>query len=150
MTDREYARRFERGDVRNEDFHHKEHLRVAWAYLEEADTEDTACAWMRETIRGFAQANGHPEKFHETITVFWVRLLARVREAHPHARALEDVLGDHPHLLAKETLFQWYSRERVTGEAARMAWLEPDLRPLALHAPRTDPGDPPRDAPHRP
>jgi hypothetical protein len=35
-TDREYARCFERGAVRNGDFHHREQLRVAWAYLEES------------------------------------------------------------------------------------------------------------------
>ena len=38
MTDIEFTRRFERGEVRNEDFHHREHLRVAWTYLRETPT----------------------------------------------------------------------------------------------------------------
>ena len=148
--DTEFARRFERGEVPNKDFHHREHLRLAWAYLQESATADEACNRMRKAIRGLAESEGHPEKYHETLTVFWVRLLAQVRMHAEAPRDLEGMLESHAHLLDKDAPLAFYSRERLFGGAARIAWQAPDLRPLPSHAPATDPRDPSSDSPYRP
>ena len=83
MTDVELTRALERGEI-EEDFHHASHLHVAWVYLAESSSVQQAAKKMRNTLRRFAAAAGKPEKYHETITLFWVHLLSR---AHAASRA---------------------------------------------------------------
>jgi hypothetical protein len=90
MTDVELTRALERGEIANADFHHASHLHVAWVYLAESSSVRQAANKMRNTLRRFAAAAAKPEKYHETITLFWVHLLSR---AHATSRAerLEDI-----------------------------------------------------------
>jgi hypothetical protein len=82
----------------------------AFAYLEESPSVDEAATRMASALRAFATAHGHPEKYHHTITVFWMRMVAR--------------------LLDRDLPLSYYSRERLWSEAARTGWIEPDLRTL--------------------
>jgi hypothetical protein len=129
MTDQAFARAFESGDITPAQFDHRAHVRVAWVYLHEAATPGEALARMRDGIRRFAAAAGAAQKYHETITVLWMRLLegARARGA---SGELADVLAAHPELADKDLPLQYYSRERLFGEDARVAWIEPDRRSL--------------------
>ena len=81
MTDSELARALERGEIANENFPHASHLHVAWVYLSESSSVKEAASKMRETLRRFASSAGKLEKYHETITLFWVHLLARAHAA---------------------------------------------------------------------
>ena len=110
MTDVELARALERCEVPNEGFHHADHLRVAWVYLQESASFDEAAARMESTLKARAGAAGVPEKYHHTVTLFWMRMIAR--------------------LMDKELSLSYYSSERLSSDAARLGWLEPDLRPL--------------------
>ena len=116
MTDEAFARSFETGGVTPADFNHVAHVRVAWVYL-------------REAIRGFAAAAGASQKYHETITVLWMRLLADVK-ARGASGELADVLREHPALADKDLPLRYYSRERLFSDEARAAWVEPDRQPL--------------------
>src|SRR6266704_3811106 len=75
MNDVELTRALERGEIANENFHHASHLHVAWVYLSESSSVDEAADKMRDTLRRFAASAGKLEKYHETITLFWVRFL---------------------------------------------------------------------------
>jgi hypothetical protein len=108
--DAEFARAFERGEIAPADFHHASHLRLALAYLDECGSVDAAIDRMAAALRRFAAAAGKSDKYHHTITVFWMRMVAR--------------------LLDTDLPLTYYSRERLSGDAARAAWAEPDLRPL--------------------
>lgn len=101
MTDVEFARAFERGAVPNADFHHVDHLRVAWVYLDEASSLDEAIARMAAALRRFATNAGKPEKYSDAVTEFFMRELAAARAARPGA-ALRDVLQAFPRLLQKD------------------------------------------------
>ena len=129
MTDEAFARAFEAGTVTPAEFGHVSHLRVAWVYLHEADSSGEALAQMRAAIRRFAAAAGASQKYHETITVMWMRLLEDVK-AQGAAGELADVLLAHPELADKDLPLQYYSRDRLFGDEARAAWVEPDRRPL--------------------
>jgi hypothetical protein len=100
VTDTEFARAFEVGAVRNADFHHADHLRLAWVYLDEASTLDEATARMAAVLRRFAAGAGKPEKYSDAITGFFMRELAAARAAMPGA-ALPEVLRANPRLLDK-------------------------------------------------
>ena len=150
ITDLEFAQRFERGEIRNDDFHHREHLRVAWAFLQDSRTTDEACDRMCNAIRAFALRAGHARKYHETLTVFWVRLLAEVRKHVDGANELEAILPAHQFLLDKDAPLAWYTRARLHGDDARLSWQAPDIKSFDSHAPHAHSGDSSGDPPDWP
>ena len=133
MTDEAFARAFEAGAVTPAEFGHVAHVRVAWVYLHEADSAGEALVRMREGIRRFAAAAGASQKYHETITVLWIRLLEDVR-AQGASGELADVLRVYPVLADKNLPLQYYSPDRLFGDEARTGWVEPDLRSLRVIA----------------
>jgi hypothetical protein len=148
VTDVELTRALERGEIANEDFHHASHLHVAWVYLAESSSVQQAADQMRETLRRFAAAAGKPQKYHETITSFWVHLLARA-QAVSRGQRLEDIVYANPQLLEKNFPLAYYSTERLFSDEARASWMEPDLKPLSIDAIATCSSSAPRDAPNR-
>ena len=126
MTDAELARAFEAGAVAPADFDHRAHARVAWVYLREGPSLEAALDRMRAAIRRFAASAGVPRKYHETITIVWMRLLAAARDSPGDARELADVLRGRPELADKDLPLRYYSRERLFGDEARERWVEPD------------------------
>jgi hypothetical protein len=129
MTDEAFARAFEKGSVTPAQFDHVAHVRVAWVYLRESGSMEEALSRMRDAIRRFATAAGKPEKYHETITVLWMRVLAEVQDAGASGE-LADVLREHPALADKDLPLHYYSRDRLFSDEARAGWIEPDLRLL--------------------
>src|ERR1700736_3934499 len=96
MTDVELARALERGEIANDNFHHASHLHVAWVYLSESSSVKEAASKMRETLRRFASSAGKLEKYHETITLFWVhslRVRTQPRPAKPWRKSFMRIQG---------------------------------------------------------
>ena len=146
MTDVELTRALERGEIK--DFHHSSHLHIAWVYLAESSSVQQAARKMRNTLRRFTASAGKPEKYHETITLFWLHLLSRAHAA-SRAERLEDIVHANPQLLEKNFPLAYYSTERLFSDEARTSWVEPDLKLLSIDAFATCPSSPPRDAPNR-
>lgn len=133
-----YLAAFEAGQVSGQDFRHQQHLRLAWACIRTAPDVDAACTRVAALIRRFATALGHPDKYHETLTVFWVRLLW----AH-HARIgrvpFQAAVAHNPSLLDKDFVFRFYPRELLSGPQARSEWIAPPLLSIAEHASEAHP-----------
>ena len=102
MTDEQFARAFERGEVTPAEFDHRAHVRLAWVYLREARDVDAATDRMREAIRQFAAAANASSKYHETITVLWMRLLEEARARVPAACELAELFRHCPELSDKD------------------------------------------------
>jgi hypothetical protein len=100
MTDVELTRALERGEIPAEAFHHADHLRVAWVYLEESPTVEAAVARMAETLRRFATSVGKPNKYSDPLTAFWMHQMASARALLPGADATA-LLARFPHLSDK-------------------------------------------------
>jgi hypothetical protein len=130
MTDTEFARAFERGEVPNAEFHHRNHLRRAWAYLEETGTLEEATGRIAAAIKGFAAAAGAARKYHQTLTVFWMHMVSRLRQRPGIAGDFDAALKSDPGLLDKDLPLTYYSRGRLFSEDARRSWLDPDLQAL--------------------
>jgi hypothetical protein len=94
------TRALERGEVPAGGFPHASHLRVAWVYLAESPSLDDALARMSATLCRFTISVGHPEKFSEPMTAFWMLQVAAARAAMPGAD-LDAVLRYYPRLLDK-------------------------------------------------
>ncbi len=148
MTDVELTRALERGEIANESFYHVSHLHVAWVYLAESSSVQQAATKMRDTLRRFAAVAGKPQKYHETITLFWVHLLSRAYAA-SRGGSLEDIVHANPQLLEKNFPLAYYSAGRLFSDEARTSWVEPDLKPLSIDAIATCSSSPPCDAPNR-
>ncbi|HJZ70127.1 MAG TPA: hypothetical protein VKE51_00225 [Vicinamibacterales bacterium] len=104
------ARALERGEAPSGGFHHADHLRVAWAYLEECGTPDAALARLATTLRRFAAAAGQPDKYSDALTGFWIYQLASVRALLPDAD-VETALRACPRLLDKNLVLAYYSAD---------------------------------------
>ena len=127
MTDEAFARAFEAGAVGPEQFDHAAHLRVAWVYLREAGSADAALPRIRAAIQRFAAAAGAAQKYHETITVVWMRLLADAGAQVERPCELEELVRQRPELADKNLPLKYYSPERLFSDQARDAYVPPDL-----------------------
>ena len=125
MTDDVFLARFETGRLHS--FDHRDHLRVAFAYARRGGAEH-AVDRARHGLRHLTAAHGEPERYHETLTTAWARVVAH--DARGDDRAFDDFLDAHPHLLRRDLLLEHYSRERLFSAAARARFVDPDL--LAL------------------
>jgi hypothetical protein len=130
MTDEEFVRRVEDCTLPPGLFNHVGHVRLAWTYLQRQaplQAADSSCA----AIRRYAQALGAAGKFHCTVTVALVRLIAdrhKARLGEDFAAFLESnaaLLAD-----ARGALSRHYSDARLQSDDARARFVEPDLLPL--------------------
>ncbi len=129
MNDEEFVRAFERCEIPNASFHHRDHVRLAWIYLRHCGPE-RAEAEISISIRRYAAHNGASHKYHETITLAWMRLVAQAMQQAPAGATFEDLAERFPKLLDKASLSEFYSDELLASDAARTSWVEPDLQPL--------------------
>jgi hypothetical protein len=126
MTDTEFARAFERGDVPPSEFSHRSHIRLAWVYLQEGPTFDAALNRVRDGIQQFAAAAGKADKYHETITVAWMQLLAAAGQRVGASISFDELLRLAPELADKDLPLRYYRRRRLFSDAARASWVPPD------------------------
>lgn len=129
LTDREFVAAFEDCTLPGSMFHHREHVRLAWLYLE-AHPEAEAEQRMSEGIRRFATSLGAAAKYHHTLTLFWMRACAEGRRATPSATSFDEFVAAQPVLLDKGIVDRYYSPGVLGSEAAKSGWVAPDLLPL--------------------
>ena len=128
-SDEDFLRSFEDLSLPAELFHHREHIRVAWLYLKSSDAS-RAAERMSAGIRRFANHQGATQKYHHTLTLAWMRLVAASLVETPEDSSFEKFLAAHPELGDKNILGKFYSNELLQSTAAREGWVEPDLQPL--------------------
>lgn len=109
-------------------FSHREHLELAWTYLDRYPFEPAYRA-MAAAIRHMARLHGAPDRYHETITRAWLLVVA-VHRGNQAGGSFDEFIAAHPRLLDRGLLSRHYSRERLMSQEARGAWAEPDLRPF--------------------
>jgi hypothetical protein len=125
-ADKGFLAAFEAGQIANQDFHHRDHLRLAWVQIRRLGLE-RASESVTLAIRQFAAGRGHADRYHDTLTRFWLRAVSLGIRRHP-VLAFEELLGAEPHLLDKSLPYVHWSRELMGSDEARRQWVEPDLR----------------------
>lgn len=126
MTDDEFLQAFLDCTLSGAQFHHRDHLRLAWLLVTRFDREAASVAITRG-IKRFAAHHGQSDKYHETMTRFWVRIVAHAIMAQPEIDSFERFLETFPLLLEGKLPFRHWSRETMMSPAARTGWVEPDL-----------------------
>lgn len=122
---------FEDCTTRPSDFTHGAHLTVALWYLRRSGIRE-ATAMMREGLLRFL--NHYKEHgYNETITVFWLRVAQSFMEAAPagDGRSLTELANELTAACNDSRLiYDYYSKELLSTQAAKDTFVEPDLRPL--------------------
>jgi hypothetical protein len=126
---RELVESFEACSFHPSEFRHYQHLLVALWYVWHLPF-DVAETRMKAGIRRLAQTYGKMG-YHETITVFWLRMVANfaAREATGLSliEAADRLVTKHDH---KQLIYDYYSRELIESDKSKAEWVEPDLKPL--------------------
>jgi hypothetical protein len=107
---------------------HRAHLAVATAYLLRYPLSE-ATDRARAGIRKYNAVRGSGTGYHETITVLFMRLVAReLRVVRPAdvAAFVNDLAGR----FRVDALLVYYSRDRLWSADAVAGFVDPDLRPL--------------------
>jgi hypothetical protein len=113
---------------------HEAHLRVGlWHLLRHSP--DVALDLLRERISRYnvacGVANTDSSGYHESITRFYVWLIARFVENADRNRPIDELadelVRDHGD---RELPLRHWSKERLMSAEARRGWMQPDLRPL--------------------
>ena len=122
----EEIRRLEACEIRNEDFRHRDHVRMAWNYLH-AFPLAAAIGRYSAALRNFATSNGHPERYHETLT--WAYLLVVNERMVEHPRSSwDDFASANPDLFVwpDGVLSRYYRAETLASQRARVGFVMPD------------------------
>lgn len=98
LEDAELVARFEALAVAPADFRHREHVRLAFAMLRDADFGEAAQRF-RTALRRFATAAGVPGRYHETLTWAYLAVIARRMAEAPSPGGSLEFLARHPDLL---------------------------------------------------
>jgi hypothetical protein len=113
---------------------HEAHLRVGlWHLLRHSPEE--ALVRLRGGIRRYntacGVANTATSGYHESITRFYVWLIARFAAGADRDRPIDDLADELVRDYGDRDLpLRYWSKERLMSPEARLGWVEPDLRPL--------------------
>jgi hypothetical protein len=127
-ADEAFVAAFHSHQLSNQGFHHRDHLRLAWVQIRRLGLEQASEA-VTSGIRNFAAQHGSAERYNDTMTRFWLRLVGVGIRRHPDL-SFDELLAAEPHLLDKNLPFRHWSSERMNRDDAKQHWIEPDLRPM--------------------
>jgi hypothetical protein len=131
----ELVARFEDCSLPSSEFHHAEHVRVAWEYLREEPSAVDALRRFATNLRRFADHHGASTLYHETITWAYLALIRERMERDPgadwtaFAEANGDLLTWKPSILER-----YYTSETLFSDLARRAFVLPDKTKAAAEA----------------
>ncbi len=126
MTDDELVAAFETATLA--EFPHESHVRVGWWYVRHYPML-AALSRFRAALRRFAAAKGAADKYHETITVAFMLLIAD-REREMPDLPWTDFAARNADLLRRSpsALEAYYSRERLASRWGRRSETRPVRR----------------------
>jgi hypothetical protein len=114
------------------EFSHHAHMAVALTYVSRMP-EEIALGRMRACVQKFAAAHGKSQLYHETLTVFWMRLLSHLSRIYrvdlPLWTRINLIIERWGTRLPVEA---HYSPELIRSDAARSRWMPPDRLPLSF------------------
>ncbi len=108
-------------------FGHRQHIEVTWLAVRRFGRA-AAITLVSDGIQRTARYVGAPQKYHATISRAWVELVAHHTTGGPDG--FDAFAAAYPALLDKRLLGRHYTSGTLASTAARIGWVEPDLRPL--------------------
>ena len=132
-SDRRFIVAFEACQLQANEFRHREHLRVAYIYLT-LHPFDLALQKMERGLQRLLAHLGAPSsQYHRTLTEAWLRAVQHFMKKSGPTSDFEHFLATSGCLLSKEIMATHYTAEVLASEAARTAFVKPDLCPIPEH-----------------
>jgi hypothetical protein len=131
MTDHQLVAAFEGCTIRNEEFHHEDHVRMGFLYMSRFPGLE-GLRRFSEGLERLAAASGKPTLYHETITWAFLLLirerLARALQRSGRLPSWDEFAADSKDLLRGKdhVLKAYYRDETLKSELARKTFLLPD------------------------
>jgi hypothetical protein len=127
MTNEEFIQKFEDCTLPGADFHHRDHVKVVWLYLESHSVLETL-ARFSAGLKRFATANGKPNLYHETITWAYVFLIHERMARDEEQRDWQLFVKNNPDLFdwKDNILKSYYRTETLKSDQARKLFVLPD------------------------
>jgi hypothetical protein len=133
LNDAEFLQQFESAAWPYAEWHHRQHIKVAYLYLRRLSIE-AASVHIRERIKAYNAAKQVKESplsgYHETMTQAWLRLVYFTLCEYGPAEHAESFYEQHPQLWGVKVLRFYYTKERFTSAEAKAEFLAPDIAPL--------------------
>lgn len=128
MTDIEWMENFENATLSNASFHHADHVRMAFLYLQHYPPHEALGRFSSALIR-FAAANGKPNLYHETVTWAFLLLIRERIARSGDAPNWEKFAADNADLLTwnNSILKKYYRAETLSSELAKRVFVFPDM-----------------------
>eukprot|EP01080_Neovahlkampfia_damariscottae_P012311 gene12311-5985_t len=128
-----FLNEWENCDLLFEKWTHKSHLRMAFIICVQMFQQNKIK--IDERIKsGIKRFNKkHEEKlkvgYHETITCFWINIIYSLIKIHYHQNiSFEEFLEKENQLLNPKLMFEYYSKEKIFSEKAKIEFVESDLK----------------------
>jgi hypothetical protein len=120
---------FEAGEIDPDSFDHRVHVFVGWSYLRRYEAADGIHRYSA-ALRRLTRKLGVPEKYNETITWFFLFLIAERMHSAP-SQTWEEFSGTNQDLCndGGALLRRHYSMSRLQSPQARQSFLLPDKNP---------------------
>jgi len=129
MNDVDFLQGIHDGSLPGSELRHRGHLRLAWLLLGRHSLDDASEIVCR-ALKNYAQAQGAPDRYHETLTRFWMRIVNHAMELAPVAESTDELVERFPILLEKGLPYRHWSRDCFDSAEARKSWVPPDLLQL--------------------
>ncbi len=126
MDDDTFFAAFRRGSLDPAGFDHRAHLRAAACALARMPFLE-ACIAMRDGVRLVAARAGDTGRYHETITVAFMALIADAQAACDGSTSVERLVAAGPALLDREAIARLYRAETLADDDARRRFRLPDV-----------------------
>ena len=127
MTEHEWMAEFEKCTLPNGSFHHVDHVKMAFLYLQKYPPLEALSRFSSALMR-FAAAQGKPDLYHETITWGFVLLIRErmARASSPQSWAEFSASNADLLLWENNVLKKYYFPETLSSELAKRVFLFPD------------------------
>ena len=118
---------FERGTIDAPEFDHEAHVYVAWSYLDRYPLT-VAIERFSNALKSLTDKLGVPDKYHETITWFYLLLIAERRHA---TEGWEAFRRDNEDLFnpGDSVLTRYYRPATLASDRAKRSFVLPDAMP---------------------
>jgi hypothetical protein len=127
MKDEDFIEQFEACALPGESFHHQDHVKLAWLYLNRYSLID-ALIRFSEGLKRFANSNGKANLYHETITLAYLFLIHERLKRCDTEQSWQEFAEANTDLLdwKNNVLKKFYREETLFSEFARSVFIFPD------------------------
>jgi len=129
LSDPEFVERFAALAIPPGEFHHREHIRLAFALLAKHRDFAEAAVDFRRMLRAFAAHHGAAERYHETITWAYLAVVHERMAVVDHADSHAFLVANPDLLDHKTALARYYDIGEITRSSlARRVFVLPVAR----------------------